>query len=723
MSGRRFIALLIAGCAAIFGQVALASTPAAAVAPINSHVGTITNGVAWNDTAGNYITAHLGSSFHVTTKGVTTYYWCGVNWNTADSTPSSSPHTFEGVQCYTSSNLATWTYTGEPALAVDPTNPMLDSTRNIERPKVIYNASTGKYVMWFHDDGPSYGEWKIGVAKSSTPAGPYTWVSDGDAKGFRGCGTGTGDMSLFVDDDGSAYIVHTTSANADIKIQKLSDDYTACASTAAVASHLGGAYEAPQLIKVNGTYFLFDSGKKFWAPTQGVYRTASQLGGVWTAPTAFGSRYTAVSQGDDIIPVVGSLGTTYVMMADRLQGAAGADLHWNVNQSQYVWLPLTFNGADVRLDYLNSWSIDTTTGLWSTPDPQPCDLTQFVDSESGYANNVSVYGGPGALTPQVGTWQVIPSQFPTGNTTNEVYQHATTESSYSFETADNTTYTDYYVQAYAALDTSSAGEVSVAGRVSQTDRNHFYTLALNGQGWAIRLNNGGVWSTLASGTQFPGKGTINLFLLRLVMNGSSISGWLSNDNGTTFTQLGATTDATLTGGSFGVGSSGAATGFDNIGACVIGTARAVAAPAVTAHGTNRQLLNASGGTVPCSTAGSTSGSPLTGSSCAIATFWSWEQFPENTDRSGRLLNSSGLCLDVANAVVTVGAAVTVGPCGNWAGSQSQRWLTDDLGNGNFRLRNSASPAGQPLCVVTQVGGGATLGNCSSSDVWQQFSMS
>ncbi len=34
-----------------------------------------------------------------------------------------------------------------------------DSYSVIERPKVIYNKKTGKYVMWFHADGPLSERW------------------------------------------------------------------------------------------------------------------------------------------------------------------------------------------------------------------------------------------------------------------------------------------------------------------------------------------------------------------------------------------------------------------------------------------------------------------------------------------------------------------------------------------------------------------------------------
>ena len=39
----------------------------------------------------------------------------------------------------------------------------------IERPKVIYNAKTGTFVMWFHQDSSDYQAARSGVAVSDTP--------------------------------------------------------------------------------------------------------------------------------------------------------------------------------------------------------------------------------------------------------------------------------------------------------------------------------------------------------------------------------------------------------------------------------------------------------------------------------------------------------------------------------------------------------------------------
>ena len=71
-------------------------------------------------------------------------YWFGENRN--------ADNTFKAVSAYRSTDLKTWgfrrnvlTRAGDPELAV----------ANIERPKVIYNSTTGTFVMWMHKENGS----------------------------------------------------------------------------------------------------------------------------------------------------------------------------------------------------------------------------------------------------------------------------------------------------------------------------------------------------------------------------------------------------------------------------------------------------------------------------------------------------------------------------------------------------------------------------------------
>lgn len=64
-----------------------------------------------------------------------------------------------------------WTFEG--ALLSRTSSGDLGPNRIIERPKVIYNDETGKYVMWMHVDSSDYGDARVGVAEGDTVCGQY----------------------------------------------------------------------------------------------------------------------------------------------------------------------------------------------------------------------------------------------------------------------------------------------------------------------------------------------------------------------------------------------------------------------------------------------------------------------------------------------------------------------------------------------------------------------
>ena len=130
----------------------------------------IRSGEIWPDNNGEHINAHGGGVMYH--DG--TYYWFGEN--KCDTTSSA----MVGVMCYSSRNLTDWKNEGVALSVVD--NDSSDIARGciLERPKVIYNAKTGKFVMWFHLElkGKGYAAARAGVAVSDTPAGPYRFIRD-----------------------------------------------------------------------------------------------------------------------------------------------------------------------------------------------------------------------------------------------------------------------------------------------------------------------------------------------------------------------------------------------------------------------------------------------------------------------------------------------------------------------------------------------------------------
>src|SRR4051812_50112583 len=118
---RFLFSLLLAGAAVLVGA------PAAA-APV-----TVTNGTQFRDTNGAIVHAHGGGVLKVGSY----YYWFGENRNADD--------TFKAVSVYRSTDLRTWEFRNN---VLTPSSAAELQGANIERPKVIYNAGTGQYVMW-----------------------------------------------------------------------------------------------------------------------------------------------------------------------------------------------------------------------------------------------------------------------------------------------------------------------------------------------------------------------------------------------------------------------------------------------------------------------------------------------------------------------------------------------------------------------------------------------
>src|SRR3954471_1127002 len=161
----------------------------AVTGPARAATATITPGTAWTDTAGNRLQAHGTGIFRVGS----TYYLVGG--------AKSGGATFTAVACYSSTDLVHWTRQAN-ALSRQASGD-LAAGRIVERPKVIFNSATGRYVMWMHIDNSSYTDRRAGVATSTTPCGPYTYLGASDPLGHQ-----SRDLGLFEDEDGSAYLMH-----------------------------------------------------------------------------------------------------------------------------------------------------------------------------------------------------------------------------------------------------------------------------------------------------------------------------------------------------------------------------------------------------------------------------------------------------------------------------------------------------------------------------------
>ncbi|RFZ84398.1 beta-glucanase [Mucilaginibacter terrenus] len=339
-------------------------------------------GKIWPDNNGVHINAHGGGIIYE--KG--TYYWFGEHKIAGPKGNSAQV----GIHCYSSKDLYSWRDQGIALKVSD--DPKSDITRGaiIERPKVIFNKRTGNYVMWFHLElaGKGYGSALAGVAVSKKVTGPYTFLKSTRANAgkmpFYPMGTPESekvncsdttkkddkffcrdlkpgqmvrDMTLFVDGN-KAYHIFSSEENYTVQIAELNDDYTGYTGKF-VRMYIGQQTEAPAVFKRKGTYYMIGSGCTGWAPNAARWFTAASIWGPWTfhgnpckgpeANLTFGGQSTYV------LPVAGKK-DAFIFMADKWTPKNPID-------GRYLWLPITFKGGNLQIEWKDKWNLSSFNGL------------------------------------------------------------------------------------------------------------------------------------------------------------------------------------------------------------------------------------------------------------------------------------------------------------------------------------------------------------------------
>lgn len=128
-------------------------------------------GKPWPDNKGTHLNAHGGGLLY--DKG--RYYLYGEHKVAGPAGNAAQV----GVHCYSSKDLYNWKDEGIAfAVAPDGSGSEVEKGCVLERPKVVYNKQTGKYVMWFHLElkGKGYEVARTAVAVSDKATGPYKYV-------------------------------------------------------------------------------------------------------------------------------------------------------------------------------------------------------------------------------------------------------------------------------------------------------------------------------------------------------------------------------------------------------------------------------------------------------------------------------------------------------------------------------------------------------------------
>ncbi|MFS0869398.1 S-layer homology domain-containing protein [Paenibacillus xylanilyticus] len=443
--------------ATVDGAVSPASAPLG-VATIRT---SFTPGQLWPDQGGKPIDAHGAGFFY--DEQTEKYYWYGEyhtgGWPAV------------GVRVYSSNDLLNWTDEGMALTMIqsmdDFDNDPLISTlyagredrvdiwadirkgRIIERPKVIYNDKTKKYVMWAHMDGDkdpyndnaNYGKARAGYAISDSPTGPFVYqksyrmdrAPEGEKDYFPSDRGMARDMTLFKDDDGTGYLIYSSEENLTLYISKLTDDYSdvtgwhkqgltdekgnpvrdstyqAEYGVDYVRVFPGGQREAPAMFKYQGKYYILTSGASGWAPNENKVTVADNIFGPWTTMTnpfvrtlpsdpdpgkAFGTQTTSV------IPVDPEKGK-FIYVGDTWNGG-----NFSNDGAKYVFLPIEFGiGSDIAIRWYDSWAPDLLNSMGKVDIADPLPEAVPLGKVPSLPTTVNVRDG-GTLVPTPAVWTV-----------------------------------------------------------------------------------------------------------------------------------------------------------------------------------------------------------------------------------------------------------------------------------------------------------------------------
>jgi hypothetical protein len=310
--------------------------------PAISSAATIRNHSAWLDTEGKPIDCHEGALLRV---GNTFYWHCRMYHGNPDGIYGAGGAQFRcGLNCYSSTDLEHWTYHG--VCLPYPDSGFL-TLGTWHRPRVIYNAQTGKYVLWFFmfpTGTPA--PFAMVVATADSPIGPFTVLSGPD-KGV------SGDLATFLDKDGKGYLAYEDQRN--IRVTRLSDDFLSLTGATTLALLFGaGGHEGSSMALYKGKYIVAGSGVAGLDPTDTTYALADSPLGPYVEKGLMSEQKTWNSQ----ISAFVYLPETDLLFAMNEQWLLGPDgQRAPAEQSTQLWLPVSFDpGTGVaRMQFVEQW--------------------------------------------------------------------------------------------------------------------------------------------------------------------------------------------------------------------------------------------------------------------------------------------------------------------------------------------------------------------------------
>jgi len=342
-------------------------------------------GKVWLDNNGKRIQAHGGALFFENN----TYYWYGENKENTDGFNSIWT---SGIRFYSSKDLYNWIDEGviiPPGL--DEDHPLNEKQR-IDRPHLLFNEKTGKYVMWLKTSGEKA---CFTILSSDKLLGSYTLVK----KSFRPLNKKVGDFDLAKDETSQkAYLYFDGDHKGMISVE-LTDDYLDVTNNHTIdftELHPPFTREAMAHFERNGKHYMITSGMTGYIPNPSEVAVSDN----WLGPYNFignphvnDDSYSSFNSQISYVFKHPKITDFYIALADRwipdfpvtkdiyysISRAIGS--HFNPDQfqatkadydllqnsplmkptntsiSDYVWLPIKFKGDEVLIEWLDEWHL------------------------------------------------------------------------------------------------------------------------------------------------------------------------------------------------------------------------------------------------------------------------------------------------------------------------------------------------------------------------------
>lgn len=305
---------------------------------------TIQNRTVRTDIDGRPIDCHDGCLRYFNGR----FYHYGTRYGTTDGfTPANR------YVVYSSPDLMNWKYEGELLRDAHP--------GVYYRPYVVFNPKTKLFVLWFNWYKTLW-HGQFASAVSESPTGPFRIVNDNCSLRHAQ----PGDHNLFVDDDGTGYLIYTSIIGDGVdrhamSVERLDAEFTG--STRVGSATLDRKVEAPAMFKQNGDYYAV-FGQTCCFCTEGsdarVFRAKSPLGPfekVGEINRDPAGNLIVPGQQTDVATIPTTAGPALIWMADlwgsRADGVKGHDL-------QFWSSPLRFDAAGhvLPLERVDQFDLD-----------------------------------------------------------------------------------------------------------------------------------------------------------------------------------------------------------------------------------------------------------------------------------------------------------------------------------------------------------------------------